>query len=193
MKTVADRIEFDVESSRAVKGLKAHMAKIVEKIDKDNMSDAEGLWLKNALEKGIKDHVPHKLCKAKNSQPWINNNIRHMIKRRDRFYKKFKTTNDPSVKEKYKLLKHEIQRDLRTQYWNYIENLFNPDESGNCYSGMKKFWSFIKHRKMDNNGVAPIKKNGKLLTSAHDRATILNEQFQSVFFKKATFIPKTIG
>ena len=167
-------------------GLKADMAKTVDEIDKDNKCDVERLWLtfKNALEKGIKDHIPHKLCKLQNSQPWINNNIRQMIKRRDRFYKKFKTTNDPTIKEKYKLLKHKIQRDLRTQYWNYIEDLFSPDECGNCYSGMKKFWSFIKHRKTDNNGIAPIKKNGKLLTSAHDRATALNEQFQSVFSKK---------
>ena len=49
---------------------------------------------------------------------------------------------------------------------------------------MKKFWSFIKHKKSDDIGISPIKVGGKLASSAFDKAMALNDQFQSVFSKK---------
>jgi hypothetical protein len=45
----------------------------------------------------------------------------------------------------------------------------------------KKLYSFIKSKKCDGSGVAPLKKDGKTYTDASEKAELLNEQFP-VFF-----------
>ena len=62
-----------------------------------------------------------------------------------------------------------------------MENLITPKEEDHKYSGFKRFYKFIKHKKTDFNGVAPLKVDGKLVTKPKDKAEALNHQFQSVF------------
>jgi hypothetical protein len=45
----------------------------------------------------------------------------------------------------------------------------------------KKFYSYIKSRKCDSSGVAPLKSNGSLHSDCKIKAEILNSQFTSVF------------
>ena len=47
----------------------------------------------------------------------------------------------------------------------------------------KRFWRFIKHQKQEVQGVAPLKKDGKLVDNPPEKAIILNTQFQSVFLR----------
>ena len=49
----------------------------------------------------------------------------------------------------------------------------------------KKLWSYIKHKKQDSSGVAPLKDTDGLLNSyTPAKAEILNNQFHSVFTKE---------
>ena len=105
----------------------------------------------------------------------------------------YKQSGSKEVQEKYKKLKHEIQRGIRQAYWTYIEEIITPDDNSNQYGNMKCFWSFIKHKRADGGGIAPIKVAGKLVTSAIDRETALNAQFQSVFSKQKASYTSTIA
>ena len=49
------------------------------------------------------------------------------------------------------------------------------------YSCMKRFWSFIKHRRIDESGVAPLKKGDNKYSHPKSKADILNDQFHTVF------------
>ena len=55
-------------------------------IDNQNTLNAEAMWdkFKTTITALVKDHIPHKTAKSKDSHPWINNDIRKLIKRRDR-------------------------------------------------------------------------------------------------------------
>ena len=53
-------------------------------------------------------------------------------------------------------------------------------ENNNC----KPFWRYIKAKKQDNIGVAPLKSKGNLFSEGKEKAQILVEQFYSVFSKK---------
>ncbi len=46
---------------------------------------------------------------------------------------------------------------------------------------LKKFWSFIKSKKEENSGVAPLTKNGIVHSDSQAKADIHNMQFSSVF------------
>ena len=48
----------------------------------------------------------------------------------------------------------------------------------------KPFWKYIKSRKQDNIGVAPLKTNGQLVNDSKGKAEILMRQFKSVFTRE---------
>ena len=125
---------------------------------------------KGEIEQGIKD-----------SHPWIDRDLDRKIKQRDRAFTQSNKTGREKDEKRFQQLKHEVQRDERRAYWSYVENLITPKEEDHEYSGFKRFYKFIKHKKTDFNGVAPLKVDGKLVTEPKDKAEALNHQFQSVF------------
>jgi hypothetical protein len=48
----------------------------------------------------------------------------------------------------------------------------------------KVFWQYIKSRKEENFGIAPLKKDGITSSGSRQKADILNDQFTSVFTKE---------
>ena len=92
-------------------------------------------------------------------------------------YKAYKRSKDQSFAKKFKSFKQAIQKQTRRAYWIYVEELFTPSEDDNEYSATKRFWSYIKHRKTENNRIASLKVDGKLVSHAKDKAYILNNQF----------------
>jgi len=108
------------------------------------------LWttFKNNLLQSIKTHIPHKLAKPRDSPPWITNEIKKLIKRRNMLYVKKKKSNHPSHIKLYKEAKQKVQKKLRQEYWSYIENIISEPskkaEDSKTFS--KRFWTFIKHK-----------------------------------------------
>ena len=66
---------------------------------------------------------------------------------------------------------------LENAHSNYCSKLF--EDSGTCKSGFGH--SYIKNRKNDHFGVAPLNDGGTTYTEAKQKAQILNKQFESVF------------
>jgi hypothetical protein len=103
-------------------------------------------------------------------------NSKKNLRKLQRLYKQKKKTGDQNTKEKYNQLKHHT----RQSYWKYIENIVTPKEE-EPYSGMKKFWTYIKHKRKDNIGISSLMMDGKLLCDPASKSNILNRQFKSAF------------
>jgi len=83
---------------------------------------------------------------------------------------------------KFKSLKREVQRDLRTAYWEYVTDIVTlQDSDSNGFTNIKRFWKFIKHQTTDFHEVSPLKVDERLVTDPQFKAEALNLQFQSVF------------
>ena len=95
-------------------------------------------------------------------------------------YKLFKlqrTTKKTEDISKYKKFKALVQREERQEYWKYVENIIDLEEDGTpAANKQKRFWSFIKSRRKDNVGIAPLKENGIMHADPKDKANILNRQ-----------------
>jgi hypothetical protein len=91
-------------------------------------------------------NIPQKRTKVKDSRSWINTENRKNLRKLQRLYKQKKKTGDQNTEEKYKQLKHHTQKITRQSYWKYIENIIAPKEE-EPHSGMKKFWTYIKHKR----------------------------------------------
>ena len=75
---------------------------------------------------------------------------------------------------------------MRKAEWEYINNTITQGLQTNI---SKLFWKYIKSRKHDNIGVAPLKKNGSLVCDSKEKAEILLDQFQSVFTRDGGSAP----
>ena len=53
----------------------------------------------------------------------------------------------PDIKKAYRKHKHHLQKFTTQAYWRYIEGIITPDDLDRPYTGMKKFWTYIKHRR----------------------------------------------
>lgn len=75
-------------------------------------------------------------------------------------------------------MQKETQKALTQARWDYINNtLLEGLENNNS----KPFWRFVKSRRQDNVGVAPLQSDGVVHTDSKDKAQIFNRQFQKVF------------
>jgi hypothetical protein len=91
----------------------------------------------------------------------------------------------------YKHYQKECKRQIRKAEWNYINSAI---QEGMEKNNTKPFWKYmyVKSRKQDNIGVAPLKERGHLINNSKEKAQILIKQFSSVFtWEKVNKMPKT--
>ena len=78
----------------------------------------------------------------------------------------------------YKFHQKECKREFKKAENNYINQTILEGLNQN---NTKPFWRYVKSKKQDNTGVAPLRQKGTLLTDSVAKANCLLEQFCSVF------------
>jgi len=162
---------------------KQDLEKFWVKFVKFNHTDPNISWIsfRDELNRLTNKHIPSRLSKSRQDLPWVTHEIVKLIRKRDKLYKKIKrsTFHNPMHTKKFKMLKSVIQSKIRSAYWSYLDSVIFSDNSNN--GNKKKFYSFVKHNKTENSGVAPLSNNGSVHTDPVFKANILNKQFESVF------------
>jgi hypothetical protein len=54
-------------------------------------------------------------------------------------------------------------------------------ETEGTFNSIKKFWTYIKHKKTDDQGISSLKQDGKLITDPIPKANVMNDQLKFVF------------
>ena len=149
----------------------------------DNSNDVNKTWdkFRTTIEDIMKKYIPTKLTSTRNSHPWINRNINKLTRKKNRAHKKARSTKKSKDWNLYTKLKSACQREIRKSHDSYLQDIV----SGNMKNNSKKLWSYIKHKKQDSSGVAPLKDTDGLLHSdTPAKPEILNNQFRSVYTKE---------
>jgi hypothetical protein len=105
--------------------------------------------------------------------------IKRLIRKKQHLYNKSKK---PSHKKAFKDIRSLIRNKLHKNYWDYLNNMLDPEQDNNS----KKFWKYIKSRKQDTMGIGTLKNNGVLAETAEQKAEMLNNQFTLVFTTENT-------
>ncbi|XP_071161194.1 uncharacterized protein [Mytilus edulis] len=162
------------------------------KVNKKNMT-VDDLWntFKTKTTDTINKNIPTKEIGKKSKLPWVNRDLKRLIRKKNKLYTKKKhdssyNKHDSSYNSKYKEIKTKLQKEMRKAYWAYIENMIfdidikEPDQQ--CFNKQpKKLYSYIKSQRNENTGIAPLRSEGTLHTNPSEKANILNKQFQSAF------------
>jgi hypothetical protein len=149
----------------------------------DNSNDVNKTWdqFRTTIEDIMKKYIPTKLTSARNSHPWINHNINKPTRKKNRAHTKARSTKKSKDWNRYTKLKSACQREIRKSHDSYLQDIVSGDMKNNS----KKLWSYIKHKKQDSSGVAPLKDTDGLLHSdTPAKPEILNNQFHSVYTKE---------
>ena len=209
------QIEFDIKPVRVIKkpreipmykkakweDLQSHAETVCsEVLNAPEDTNANELWriFKNGLTEGVKLFIPTRHQKLNVDLPYITDEIKLLIRRRDRLYDRMKKARKSisthmkaaRLETKYKKLKQNVQAKIRSSYWAYMESVINPEPESRTPS--KSFWSMVKRMRTDNVGISALKNSqtGQLTTDAVGKANALNEQFQSVFTQETPITPE---
>ena len=156
-----------------------------------NNRSVDELWMKfkDTVLHSIRSHIPHKFTRTRCDLPWLTSTIRKQIKKRNKLYHQYKASRSPETHSRFLTLKHDIQQQMRQSHNAQISKLITNSEDGTSSINSKKFWSFIKKLKKDNNGVQALKANNKVITNSKEKANVFNPHFKSVFTNEPDYIP----
>jgi len=93
--------------------------------------------------------------------------IRRFIKRRDHVFRKMRKQGTEELKVLCKQLRREVQCQLQRAYWAYLNTTFEDADSEQATKN-KRFWTYIKHQKSSNVGVAPLKEERRLISDSKE-------------------------
>ena len=132
----------------------------------------------------MEDNIPTKTTSSRPNQPWLNTNVKKLVRRKKRWYKKMKNCSSERVKNKYLEIKKMTQRECRKAHVNYLNDIINEDTDLNN----KKLYTYIKGKSQGNSSVGDLRgREGRLYQDPKIKAKLLNEQFSSVFTKPKLF------
>ena len=151
--------------------------------------DIQTIWtsFKTTIHMLMEKYIPHKTVRGdRKPKPWITRTIKALHRKRNKLFRKQRSTRKIKDVENYKKIKSKIQRAERQAYWQHVEKVIDlggsdiEDKPGK----QKRFWSFIKSLIKDNSGVAPLKDKGKMHADPVDKSNILIRQYESVYTRE---------
>ena len=134
------------------------------------------LWdiLSNKFMEMMDKHIPTKMT-SRHNQIWINGTIKKLSRQKYRAFNRAIHTESERESERdwryYRKLKKAARFECKRAYRTYLNDICNEDQNN------KKFWAFIKSRRCDRSGVAPLRRNGTTSNDSKAQANILNDQF----------------
>ena len=148
--------------------------------------DTNNMWtkLKEGVLAAVSKHVPHRTIKPSKDQPWVSWETKKLIRKRDKAHKRWKKTASIEAKNKFHDLKRQVQKQLRQQYWQYLEGTFTDATSNENPKPNKLFWRHVKASRTEGVGLSALKEGGCLITDPKLQSEVLNTQFRSVFSPK---------
>jgi hypothetical protein len=127
--------------------------------------------------KCVDDYVPCKSGGKGNNMPWMNNDLRKLVRKQNRLHRLCKQ-NELRYKNRYKNVRTRVNYEMEKAKKSYIQGLCD-----NISEKPKQFWNFVKGNKNSSSGVGMLKdkQSDNMVTDDASKAEMLNNEFTSVF------------
>ena len=145
--------------------------------DNNSIDNTVGNWM-SLFTTIAEECVPHYMTTIRpRDKPFMNSNLRRLMRKRDRLYKLFKSTNDVALGQQYKDLRNQIVSETRKAK----EALQHKTDQllADADTSSKKWWStykkVISEKQSEYN--APLMNDNKIITDNKEKADLFNEYF----------------
>ena len=130
------------------------------------------------------DHIPKCKARSVNDLPWMDNELRLLLKKKDDARSKFKRKHSSSTEAKFIELRRFAKEMLMRKKMEHAGKL-----KASISENPKRFWFYIKSTTSDRPSPNFLRDGHKLVTDIQDGANILNKFFSSVFNPASTASP----
>ena len=123
----------------------------------------------------LANNISSKFSNSRHNLPWMNINLKRLIRKKGRRFKKAKKSGMDEDRARYLDIEQMVKRELRDAENVYVNGILqNGLESGNN----KPFWKYMMSQKQETFCISALKSNGNVITeSCLSKAEILNSQF----------------
>ena len=142
------------------------------------------LWdtFASAIQNIIKDQIPSSWSSSCYTKPWANPTIKRLSRRQKKALKKYRQTKRPKDLAHMNKLQKAQCAECRRACHQYLMGILDLDAGKS-----KRLYSYVKSLKKDSSTVGPLRNNeGILQSNSATQATLLNNQFASVFMDEDT-------
>jgi hypothetical protein len=87
----------------------------------------------------VRNYIPTKKIKGRNSPPWVNGSIIHEIRKKEEVRRKLRSSPSDTLLAKFKELRTKVKkmvRESRGKFYNFLDANFKTNP--------KRFWSIFK-------------------------------------------------
>ena len=156
------------------------------------ITDSQTLWAKFAgrLQQAIDEYIPTRKVGIRDGFLWINQEIRRLIRKRDKLYKRWSRSGRPDDQKKFLDQKHLVWRVSDQANKKYLQDILginddtdDPDTPSKVKT--KKTVLPAETFKAGLGGISLLKANGKTFSEDSDKVNALNGQFNYVFSPKS--------
>ena len=127
--------------------------------------------------------------------PWMNNNIKKLMRKRNRLYKKYKKNKTSTLFENFKQLRNEVTSNLRKAKHEYVKSLANKLKTSNLSS--QDYWKTLKSfiRPSHISTIPPLYHEDVYIEDTNEKANLLNSYFaeQSVLDDHLATLPDSVN
>ena len=131
-------------------------------------------------------YVPSKLTSKRLTHTWFTKARKSKVTKKKKLYIKAKRTNLRSDWNNFREAAAVARKTCKQVYNNFVSKTLSASSSENP----RRFFSYVKTKRCENIGIAPLRENGTIVISNIEKARVLNNQFWSVFTKEDFRIPK---
>ena len=119
-------------------------------LDDNKHIDNDWVLWKESFFSRVNQFVPKRKLKDRNSPPWINANIRHLLNKKDTIRRKLKINSSPLLIQSYRDLRAQIKQLIQESRSAYFDKV-----GSEVYTNPRKFWSLIKTFTKSSNLTVP--------------------------------------
>ena len=157
----------------------------------------QSMWDRFATghEQGIDKFIPVRKAGTRDGFPWINQEIRRLMRKRDKLYKRWSRSGRPYDQSRFIEYKHLVRRVSDRAYEKYLGDILGlnndqEDQTGGEPPMVKTKKNCIHCSSIPNRTPVAylfflsLRKDGQTLLTETAKANALHDQFQSVFSPK---------
>ena len=126
--------------------------------------------------------------------PWLNNNIRKLMRQRNRLYKRYKKQKTSALFDEFKQLRNKVTSNLRKAKQEYIRSLANKLKTSNL--SLQDYWRTLKSfiKPSQTSTIPPLFHENAYISDTNEKANLINNFFaeQSVLDDHLATLPDSV-
>ena len=121
---------------------KAALDKFIKSDPTKNDINTNWCTIKSILNNLLNDYVPYRTTKFRHNLPWITNEIKRSMRKRDRLFHRGRKSNSNIDWANFRKFRNSVAKTIISSHKNYINNIIGS----NLVENPKCFWSYVKKK-----------------------------------------------